>query len=284
MESGKRKQTQGQTEKPANKGRNLPHSHDAEDDVDLGSMSPQSRRRHQSRMSSARLRERQRLRISGAEEDVAQLESYVRSLQNSIDFHYQSQVQDDRTGGECSSDTDLALARIPEVRLPMGAEDIGDIRDTVNDFMRHKYDGMTTGNTSSTAGNTSSIAATYADTQLLSSENNSDVGRQIHGSIISMNNTVDHLQGCVERIDSLKEMISKRVHILERNSRPGPLLSQTLLGGDTLRNTTENSSGSAQGSTTGSLPVADKKLNDRRKSSEQPSRFSISFLMGEDGI
>ncbi|KAJ2133216.1 hypothetical protein IW136_004979 [Coemansia sp. RSA 678] len=180
----------------------------------------------------------------------------------------------------------------------MGAEDIGDIRDTVNDFMRHKYDGMTTGNTSSTAGNTSStagntsstagntssIAATYADTQLLSFEDNSDVGRQIHGSIISMNNTVDHLQGCVERIDSLKEMISKRVHILERNSRPGPLLSQTILGGDTLRNTTENSSGSAQGSTTGSLTVADKKLNDRRKSSEHPSRFSISFLMGEDDI
>ncbi|KAJ2479740.1 hypothetical protein IWW56_002888 [Coemansia sp. RSA 2131] len=275
MESGKRKQTQGRTEQPANKERNLPHSHDAENDVDLGSMSPQSRRRYQSRMSSARLRERQRLRISGAEEDVAQLESYVRSLQNSIDFHYQSQAQDDRTGGECSSDTDAAVSRIPEVRLSMGAEDIDDIRDTVNDFMRHRYDRATTGNAAST---------THANAQLLPSEDNSDVGRQIHSSIISMNNTVDHLQGCVERIDSLKEMISKRVHILEHNSQPGPLLSQTILGGETLRNTTENSSGSAQGSTTGSLPAADKKLNDRRKSSEQPSRFSISFLMGEDGI
>ncbi|KAJ2497956.1 hypothetical protein GGH96_004714 [Coemansia sp. RSA 1972] len=273
MESGKRKQARGQTAQPANKGRNLPHSHDVEDDVDLGSMSPQSRRRYQSRMSSARLRERQRLRISGAEEDVAQLESYVRSLQNSIDFYYQSQAQYDRTGGECSSDTDAVLTQIPEIRLSMGAEDIGDIRDTVNDFMRHRYDGATTGDTVSNA-----------NAQLLSSEDNSDVGRQIHGSIVSMNNTVDHLQGCVERIDSLKEMISKRVHILERSSRPGPLLSQTLLGGETLRNTTENSSGSGQGSTTGSLPAADKKPNDRHKSSEQQSRFSISFLMGEDDI
>ncbi|KAJ1721873.1 hypothetical protein LPJ53_003653 [Coemansia erecta] len=60
---------------------------DHDDDVDSGELSPQSRRRHQSRQSSARLRERQRQRIHNAEEDVSKLEDYVRSLQQTIDVH-----------------------------------------------------------------------------------------------------------------------------------------------------------------------------------------------------
>ncbi|KAJ2158393.1 hypothetical protein GGF46_003798 [Coemansia sp. RSA 552] len=43
-------------------------------------------------MSSARLRERQRLQIATAEEDVARLEAHVRELQSSIDYHYQTHM------------------------------------------------------------------------------------------------------------------------------------------------------------------------------------------------
>ncbi|KAJ1848655.1 hypothetical protein LPJ73_003912, partial [Coemansia sp. RSA 2703] len=58
-----------------------------DDEIDSGELSPQSRRRHQSRKSSARLRERQRQRIHNAEEDVSKLEEYVRSLQQTINMH-----------------------------------------------------------------------------------------------------------------------------------------------------------------------------------------------------
>ncbi|KAJ2779932.1 hypothetical protein GGI15_003721 [Coemansia interrupta] len=60
---------------------------DHNDDIDSGELSPQSRRRHQSRQSSARLRERQRQRIHNAEDEVSKLENYVRSLQQTIDMH-----------------------------------------------------------------------------------------------------------------------------------------------------------------------------------------------------
>ncbi|KAJ1811588.1 hypothetical protein LPJ56_005781, partial [Coemansia sp. RSA 2599] len=60
---------------------------EAKADQDSGELSPQSRRRYQSRKSSARLRERQRQRIHSAEEEVLRLEGYVRALQQSIDVH-----------------------------------------------------------------------------------------------------------------------------------------------------------------------------------------------------
>ncbi|KAJ2843870.1 hypothetical protein J3B02_005137, partial [Coemansia erecta] len=56
-------------------------------DPDSGELSPKSRRRYQSRKSSARLRERQRQRIHDAEEEVSRLEGYVRALQQTIEMH-----------------------------------------------------------------------------------------------------------------------------------------------------------------------------------------------------
>ncbi|KAJ1988521.1 hypothetical protein GGI25_004484 [Coemansia spiralis] len=64
---------------------------DDDESVDLAEMSPQSRKRHQSRMSSARLRERQRQRITQAEDDIARLEQHVHSLEESIAQHRQGQ-------------------------------------------------------------------------------------------------------------------------------------------------------------------------------------------------
>ncbi|KAJ2356396.1 hypothetical protein H4S02_012542 [Coemansia sp. RSA 2611] len=259
MDSGKRKQDECLAEQPA-RGRRVPAASMADDDdVDLGSMSPQSRRRYQSRMSSARLRERQRARISNAEEDVTRLESYVRSLQSSIDFHYQSHVPGSQASG------DELESRGPGIRLAMGIEDIDDIRDTVEEFLRSK-------------GGAAVEEAPSAGA----------VDRQIHGSIASMNHTVDHLEQCVRRIDVLKEMIARRVQLLERTTRPLQLPAAPVLGGETLRSTTENSSGSAQGSTVGSTqgfaagsaPAADGKP----AAAGRPSRFSISFLVDEDDI
>ncbi|KAJ2416677.1 hypothetical protein GGI10_000792 [Coemansia sp. RSA 2530] len=62
--------------------------------VDPNRMSPRSHRRHLSRLSSAKLRERQRQLISSAEKDIAQLEARIESLQQSIDIHRMA-LQDD---------------------------------------------------------------------------------------------------------------------------------------------------------------------------------------------
>ncbi|KAJ1786864.1 hypothetical protein LPJ59_005845 [Coemansia sp. RSA 2399] len=59
-------------------------SNDSADQVDLSDMSPQSRKRYQSRISSARLRERQRQRISQAESDITKLEKHVQTLEELV--------------------------------------------------------------------------------------------------------------------------------------------------------------------------------------------------------
>ncbi|KAJ2488449.1 hypothetical protein IWW37_004800 [Coemansia sp. RSA 2050] len=62
-----------------------------EHEEEPGKMTPRSRRRHLSRLSSAKLRERQRQKISGAEQDISQLEARVELLQQSIDFSRMAQ-------------------------------------------------------------------------------------------------------------------------------------------------------------------------------------------------
>ncbi|KAI8319776.1 hypothetical protein GQ54DRAFT_23693 [Martensiomyces pterosporus] len=57
-----------------------------------GSMSPRSRRRYQSKLSSARLRERQRKRIADTEKDIERLESHIQTLQDMIKAHKQRQA------------------------------------------------------------------------------------------------------------------------------------------------------------------------------------------------
>ncbi|KAJ1936161.1 hypothetical protein GGF37_005719, partial [Kickxella alabastrina] len=59
-------------------------SADQEAIEDQGNMSPQSRRRHQSRQSSARLRERQRLKVVKTGKEILRLENYLQSLQHTI--------------------------------------------------------------------------------------------------------------------------------------------------------------------------------------------------------
>ncbi|KAJ2777309.1 hypothetical protein H4R18_005210 [Coemansia javaensis] len=61
-------------------------------------MSPLSRRRYRSRMSSARLRERQRQRVVDAENAVAWLEARVEQLQSQIDQKRQLQRSDPLQG------------------------------------------------------------------------------------------------------------------------------------------------------------------------------------------
>ncbi|KAJ1899955.1 hypothetical protein LPJ66_001784 [Kickxella alabastrina] len=51
---------------------------------DQGNLSPQSRRRYQSRQSSARLRERQRLKVVKTGKEILRLEKYLQSLQHTI--------------------------------------------------------------------------------------------------------------------------------------------------------------------------------------------------------
>ncbi|KAJ2761945.1 hypothetical protein H4S06_000934 [Coemansia sp. BCRC 34490] len=55
--------------------------------IDMSEMSPQSRKRYQSRVSSARLRERQRQRISETEIDIAKLEKRVHMLSAMLERH-----------------------------------------------------------------------------------------------------------------------------------------------------------------------------------------------------
>ncbi|KAJ2549806.1 hypothetical protein GGH95_006181, partial [Coemansia sp. RSA 1836] len=55
--------------------------------ADLARMSPTSRRRHQSRMSSARHRERQHKRIISTTDEVERLEGHIMAIQKSIDTY-----------------------------------------------------------------------------------------------------------------------------------------------------------------------------------------------------
>ncbi|KAJ1898061.1 hypothetical protein LPJ66_002981 [Kickxella alabastrina] len=59
-------------------------SADQEATEDQGNLSPQSWRRYQSRQSSARLRERQRLKVVKTGKEILRLENYVQSLQHTI--------------------------------------------------------------------------------------------------------------------------------------------------------------------------------------------------------
>ncbi|ORX73324.1 hypothetical protein DL89DRAFT_320923 [Linderina pennispora] len=61
--------------------------------VDVRELSPQSRRRYQSKLSSARLRERQRQRTAEAERDIQQLEVRIQSLQYMIAFYKEQQMR-----------------------------------------------------------------------------------------------------------------------------------------------------------------------------------------------
>ncbi|KAJ2474047.1 hypothetical protein GGI02_000393 [Coemansia sp. RSA 2322] len=56
--------------------------------ADLASMSPASRRRYQSRMSSARHRERQQQRIASTTDDIVNLERSIGDIQASIDLYH----------------------------------------------------------------------------------------------------------------------------------------------------------------------------------------------------
>ncbi|KAJ2845121.1 hypothetical protein IWW36_004916 [Coemansia brasiliensis] len=241
-------------------------------------MSPQSRRRYQSRMSSARLRERQRQRIVDAEEEVKRLEAYVRSLQSSIDLHYQNRMQSTQENNERTSMNNGVGQELNKEPL-YGLEDIGDIRKTLEEFLQRK-DELAIARDSTLANN---MQLAEQSGSLSESGHNSD--QQIPHLIRSMSTTVDHLQQCVRRIDVLKEMISNRVNLLEHGiiqpSAPQAEGSRSSLGEDTLQNNTETSSGSGKNSTIGIRYRA--KTDKQNENSEQPSsRFSISFLLDKD--
>ncbi|KAJ2450445.1 hypothetical protein EV183_004283 [Coemansia sp. RSA 2336] len=258
MSMGKRKQDKQSGESRTQQDSSQ-HSGRHNDDMNLANMSPQSRRRYQSRMSSARLRERQRQRIVDAEEEVKRLEAYVRSLQSSIDLHYQNRVASHET--EPANRSNGAGRELNNESLH-GLEDIQDIRKTLEEFLQRKDE--------------LAIAcdSTLAERSSLS-ESSQSSDQQIPHLISSMSTTVDHLQQCVRRIDVLKEMISKRVDLLEHGIQPHAPHedSQTSLGGATLQN--NSSSGSGKSSATGTSDKTDGVC-------EQPSRFSISFLLDED--
>ncbi|KAJ1741396.1 hypothetical protein LPJ79_003692 [Coemansia sp. RSA 1821] len=266
MNMGKRKQDKQPSESRAQQSSSQHGGRpNDEDDIDLANMSPQSRRRYQSRMSSARLRERQRQRIVDAEEEVKRLEAYVQSLQSSIDLHYQNRIQSQE-----NEETDRDGRTGHEHGALRGLEDIKDIRKTLEEFLQRK-DELAMARDSTLANNMQ-----LAERSGLS-ESDYSSDQQIPHLIHSMSTTVDHLQQCVRRIDVLKEMISRRVDLLEHGIQPPASQEDSLasLGGVTLQNNTENSSGSGKSSTIGTRDRTD-------KASEQPSRFSISFLLDKD--
>ncbi|KAJ2608987.1 hypothetical protein H4S08_004241 [Coemansia sp. RSA 1365] len=250
--------------------------------IDLGRLSPQSRRRYQSRMSSARLRERQRQRISSAEDEVARLETYVHSLQSSLDFHYQTRGSHRiRLSGTGGMDKNIHTCKITGEH-GAGVEDMNEIRRSVAEFLQRKdelieYKGRN--------GGVGMRVGVFRE-----AETAEDVSRQVRGSIASMNDTVDHLEQCVQRIEILKEAIAKRVHLLEEGTQPAATMrssaTASLFVGSTLHSTADNSSASAQGSMTGQGPQsADRTDGSQRQSSDgRSSRFSISFLVDEHNM
>lgn len=76
-DKGKRKQYDGVDY-------NIPKIAKALPPEEVARMSPQSKRRYQSRLSSARHRERQQQKINGGQDEINQLEEYVRSLSQKI--------------------------------------------------------------------------------------------------------------------------------------------------------------------------------------------------------
>ncbi|KAJ2805050.1 hypothetical protein H4R20_002252 [Coemansia guatemalensis] len=287
MESSKRRQDQqlGSTLPRSRRGSawsNTAAMDAGEEDIDLAKLSPQSRRRYQSRMSSARLRERQRQRISSAEGDVARLEAYVHSLQSSIDFHYQARgSHGGRPSGIGGLGRDTATCATASRRVA-GVDDMDEIRKSVAEFLQRKDELVEKKDRNPGAGSQVKLLRAAGVTE--------EVTRQVHGSIASMNDTVVHLEQCVQRIELLKESISKQVHLLAQNKQPAaampPGTALSLSTGSTLRNTADNSSGSAQGSVSGLPPQSVRKTDSsRRQSADEPSsRFSISFLVDEHNM
>ncbi|KAJ2722918.1 hypothetical protein GGI07_002994 [Coemansia sp. Benny D115] len=141
------------------------------DDTDPGNMSPQSKRRHQSRLSSARLRERQRQRITSVEKEVSDLESYVKRLQNSIH-------QYKRRGGEIGS---------PGSQGPKGGT-LSD--DTTGGDEIHQQP---------------IVRLTDAEVDL------QDFEMQVRQLVMSMNVAAGQLDFCSERIDMLKGMLLRNI-------------------------------------------------------------------------
>ncbi|KAJ2546775.1 hypothetical protein EV175_005475 [Coemansia sp. RSA 1933] len=120
-------------------------------------MSPQSRKRYQSRISSARLRERQRQRILQAESDIAKLEKHVETLEALV--------------GSSSSYKTSSHAKTP---------------------------------ISPSSNSSSSVLAI-----------NQSLGRAI-----------DSLEGCVDRIETLRCRIGQRVEVIERLAADEPKSSR----------------------------------------------------------
>ncbi|PIA14066.1 hypothetical protein COEREDRAFT_94160 [Coemansia reversa NRRL 1564] len=287
MESSKRRQDQQlDGTKPRSRRSsawsNMAAADAGDEGIDVGRLSPQSRRRYQSRMSSARLRERQRQRISSAEDEVARLEAYVHSLQSSLDFHYQTRgTHSIRLSSAGGMDKNIHTCKATGDH-GAGVEDMDGIRKSVAEFLQRKDELIEHKDRN---GRADACVGVVRRTGAVD-----DVSRQVYGSIASMNDTVDHLEKCVQRIEILKETIAKRVHLLEEGTQPADAMrfsaTASLFVGSTLHNTADNSSASVQGSMSGqALQSAHRTDSSHGQSGDGPSsRYSISFLVDEHNM
>ncbi|KAJ2864159.1 hypothetical protein GGH94_003107 [Coemansia aciculifera] len=162
-------------------------------EIDPSTMSPRSRRRYLSRMSSAKLRDRQRQHILGVEKDIVRLEARIESLQQSIDLHYMAQKDDDDLTDHAPSRNDkpasslASVAVLAQNRIARTAEQFREIEP-------------------STTIHSSSATKRRANADKI-----------FYNLTMSLSGNMDRLTDCIKRIEMLKNDISHQVSRLERH-------------------------------------------------------------------
>ncbi|KAJ2337382.1 hypothetical protein GGI00_000282 [Coemansia sp. RSA 2681] len=164
-------------------------------EIDLSTMSPRSRRRHLSRISSARLRSRQRQHAQEIEDEIAKLEAKVGSLQQSIDLHRMTQQQDDEVpvvgSMERAAGTLVSTAEDTQSRIARTARLLCEIEPIV------------------------------------ANQSTSSWKKRFYGRMALLNGAMNQLVDCIERVEALKSDISKQVSGIEKYVRDASCASST---------------------------------------------------------
>ncbi|KAJ2063489.1 hypothetical protein GGI17_001705 [Coemansia sp. S146] len=161
-------------------------------EIDPNTMSPRSRRRYLSRMSSAKLRDRQRQHILDVEKDIVRLEARIESLQQSIDLHCMIQKDDDLTD-HASSRNDKPASSLENVAVLAQNH----IASTAEQFREIES------------------SATILSSSATKRRANADMN--FYNLTMSLSGNMDQLTDCVKRIKMLKNDISQQVSGLERH-------------------------------------------------------------------
>ncbi|KAJ2069955.1 hypothetical protein GGI08_000076 [Coemansia sp. S2] len=171
-------------------------------EIDPSTMSPRSRRRYLSRISSAKLRDRQRQHLLGVEKDIVRLEARIESIQQSIDLNLIAQQDDDLMDhAPGHNDKTYSLqAELAQSRLTSTTELYREVEPS----------GTTQG---------SSAPSRRAKANI-----------HFYNLTMSLSDNMDQLADCVKRIEMLKNDIIRQVSGLERHMsyiRPSPTLHGT---------------------------------------------------------